>query len=60
MSKRWVMDHLISNNAIDVRREGDFIGFPGWVFIKWVEAEMKPYHTWLEKEGRPRLSPPME
>ena len=35
-SSRWVMDHWISNDALDVRREGDFIGIPGWVVIKWV------------------------
>jgi hypothetical protein len=60
LSKRWIMDHLVSNDAIDVRREGDFIGIPCWVFVRWVEAEVKPYHAWPQKEGRPRVSPPTE
>jgi hypothetical protein len=35
-SSRWIKEHLIKTRKIQVARCGDFVGIPGWVFIKWM------------------------
>jgi hypothetical protein len=53
MSRRWVMDHLIDSGAIEYRKEGDFIGIPGWIFAQWLVSNLRKRDQW-KKEGRPQ------